>query len=127
MKVSALPNDELVKFYIALRDKSLQLKKERDDLKAKQDKIEGVLLQRYQEQGIESARTPYGTAYKTVVHSASVADRDAFMNHVKENDAYELMEVRCSKESVQQYINEHGELPPGVNWYSEVHIRVQRS
>lgn len=131
MKVTALPNDELVKYYIELRDRRAARKtayeEENDADKVKQEYIEGVILQRYTVAGIESARTAYGTAYKTKVTSASVGDRDAFMNHVKQNEAFELLEVRCSKEAVQQYINEHNDLPPGVNWREEIHIRVQRS
>ena len=131
MKASALPNDELVKFFIALRDQRSERKKEfetADDAdKAKQEKIEAILLQRYQEQGIESARTAFGTAYKTTVGYSSVADKEVFMDHVKAQQAWELLEVRCSKDSVKQYIEEHKDLPPGVNWRTEVHIRVQRS
>lgn len=131
MKVTALPNDELVKFYIELRDRRAARKKtyvtEDDADKVKQEYIEGVLLQRYNAAGIESARTMYGTAFKSKLTTASVGDKDVFMNHVKQNSAFELLEVRCSKEAVQQYIDEHKELPPGVNWREEIHIRVQRS
>lgn len=131
MKVTALPNDELVKYYIELRDRRATRKKtyetENNADKVKQEYIEGVLLQRYNAAGIESARTAYGTAFKSKQTTASVGDKDVFMNHVKQNSAFELLEVRCSKEAVEQYITEHKELPPGVNWREEIHIRVQRS
>ena len=131
MKVTALPNDELVKYYIELRDRRATRKKtyetENNADKVKQEYIEGVLLQRYNAAGIESARTAYGTAFKSKQTTASVGDKDVFMNHIKQNSAFELLEVRCSKEAVEQYITEHKELPPGVNWREEIHIRVQRS
>jgi|APGre2960657373_1045057.scaffolds.fasta_scaffold59708_1 hypothetical protein len=130
-KVSEMPNDELVNIYVQLRDRRTVRKKEFEMVdnkdKEKLEKIEAVLLQRYQEAGIESARTQYGTAYKTTVAYASVADKDAFFNHVKEKEAYELLDVRCNKTGVQQYIDEHDDLPPGINWREEVHIRVQRA
>ena len=75
MKVTALPNDELVKFYIELRDRRAARKKtyvtEDDADKVKQEYIEGVLLQRYNAAGIESARTMYGTAFKSKLTTAS--------------------------------------------------------
>ena len=81
-KVSEKANDELVNRYVQLRDRRTVRKKEferADNVdKEKLEKIEAVLLQRYQEAGIESARTQYGTAYKATVSYASVAEKDAF-------------------------------------------------
>jgi hypothetical protein len=82
---------------------------------------------RYHEQGIESARTKYGTAFKTKVGFASVADRDVFFHWVMDNNAQEFLESRCSKTAVQQYIAEHSDLPPGINWREEIRIRVNRA
>ena len=68
--------------YVQLRDRRTVRKKEfqrADNVdKEKLEKIDAVLLQRYQEAGNESARTQYGTAYKTTVSYASVAEKDAF-------------------------------------------------
>lgn len=131
MKVEEVPNDKLVDLYVQLRDRRAQRKKvfELQDAadKVKQESIEGALLIRFQHDGSESVRTAYGTAFKSLVNYASVADRDTFMGHVKEHDAFELLDVRCNKVGVKQYIDEHGTVPPGVNWRSELHIRVQRS
>jgi len=131
MKVEEVPNDKLVDLYVQLRDRRAQRKKvfELADAtdKNKQESIEGALLIRFQRDGSESVRTTYGTAFKTLVNYASVADRDTFMGHVKEHDAFELLDVRCNKVGVKQYIDEHGTVPPGVDWRSELHIRVQRS
>lgn len=130
-KVDNLTNDEIVKLYVQLRDKRAAEKKawEAVDtaLAQKMEKLEAILLARYQEQGIESARTKYGTAYKTKVGYASVADRDVFFKWVMENRAVEFLEARCNKSAVQQFIAEHNDLPPGVNWREEIHIRVNRA
>lgn len=130
-KVSDLETDEIVRLYVQLRDLKATKKKawevEDSALSGKMDKLEALLLTRYQDQGIESARTKYGTAYKTKVGYASVADRDTFFRWVMENSAPEFLESRCSKTAVQQYIEEHKDLPPGINWREEIHIRVNRA
>lgn len=131
MKLEEANDDVLVKAFIELRDQRSAKKAafESDDatLKARQEKIEGVLLQRYNERGVESARTSFGTAYKTKVGYASVADRDALKTYIANNDAWELLTIMANKTAVKQFIEEHEDLPPGINWREEVHIRVQRA
>ena len=131
MKAVELSNDELVKLYVQLRDRRSDRKKQWESLdegdKSKQEKIEAIILARYAEQGIESARTAHGTAYKTKVGYASVADKDTFFDWVMENKATEFLESRANKTAVQQFINEHQDLPPGINWREEIHIRVNRA
>lgn len=128
--VTELNNEQLVKLYIGLRDRRSERKRayETDDEgdKAKQEKIEGILLRRFQDDGIESVRTASGTAYKTVRTSASVADADLFFSFVVKNDLWDLLEKRCSKTVVEQYKAEHQELPPGVNYSETVCVNVRR-
>lgn len=131
MKVSELSNDELVKLYVQLRDRrdarKASFKAEDSADEGKQEKIEAVLLQRYQEQGIESARTQYGTAYKAKEGYASVADKDALWKYVNENNARELLTITANRKEVRAHIEEYGDLPPGVNWREEIRIRVNRA
>ncbi len=131
MKVSELSNDELVKVYVQLRDRREQRKTEfkaADSAdESKQEKIEAILLARYQEQGIESARTQYGTAYKAKEGYASVADKDALWQYVNEHNARALLTITANRKEVRAHIDEYGELPPGVNWREEIRIRVNRA
>lgn len=129
--ISELGNDELVKLYVQLRDRRAVRKKEFESLdeqdKAKQERIEGVLLVRFNETGSESVRTKEGTAYKHKSTYASVGDRDAFVAHVRATQDFELMDVRANKTAVQQHLETTGDLPPGINWREEIHIRVNRA
>jgi hypothetical protein len=127
MKASELATDELVKFYVQLRDRRATRKKENEEDKKKQESIEGILLARYAAAGIESARTQYGTAYKQKVSFVSIADWDSFKGYVEENKAWELLIHGANKTAVQQHIDANGELPPGLNWREEIHINVQKS
>lgn len=123
--------DELVKKFIQLRDKKSQLKAEYEatvaPLTELQDKIEALLLQRFQEMGVESIRTPEGTAYTTVHTSATVADWDAFLAFVKSHDSFEMIERRVSKAAVEQYKAAHSDLPPGLNWAETRSVNFRRS
>ena len=127
-KVSELTNDELVKLIVQLRDRRAQRKKEDDGDKSKIDKISGILLSRYREMGIESARTKFGTAFKQTVGHGSISDRDIVRSMIANNpDNWALVTLLPNKTGIKQYIEEHGDLPPGFNWYEEVELRVNRA
>ena len=123
--------DELVKRYILLRDKKLAIKKEYDEKVAKleqvMDKVEAVLLKHFEETGAESVKTDSGTAYKSHRTSATVADWDAFLAHVQRHEAWELLEHRAAKKAVEEFKAANDDLPPGINWSSEVVVNIRRS
>lgn len=133
MRVDDLKDSDLVTVFIQLRDRRAERKAkyENEDAsdKSRQDKIEAILLRRFNEQGIEAIKTGAGTAYKNVKQSCSVADWDAFfMDYVVRNQAWELINRSANKDSVRLFINEHdGQIPPGINWREVVEIGVRRS
>lgn len=113
--------DELVGTFIKIREKKARLKAEYEAAVAPYneaaDKIENLLLAKFQDMGVESIRTPNGTAYSTVKTSATMGDWDAFKEFCDhQDDPYMFIERRVSKEAVVAYKQAHGELPPGVNW-----------
>lgn len=122
--------DSIVEKYIALRDKKAEVKKEYEQRVAKitevMAKAEAVLLKHFDEAGIESVKTAAGTAYKSHRTNATVADWDSFLSHVQRNDAWELLEHRAAKKAVEEYKANHGDIPPGVNWSSEIVVNVRR-
>jgi hypothetical protein len=122
---------ELVEKYIELRDKKSQLKAEYDAQKSKidekLDKIEAVLLQTFDTAGLNSIKTPFGTAYTSTTTMASIADPDTFMEFVKANEAFHLLEKHCSKTGVEQYKAVHDDVPPGVNWREERVVNIRRA
>ena len=122
--------DTLVERYIGLRDQKKEIvdahKLRIAELDGTLDKIEAVLLKTFGETGIESVNTTAGTAYISSRTSATVADWDIFLAHVKANNAFELIERRCSKDAVAQYKAANEDLPPGVNWSEERTVNVRR-
>jgi hypothetical protein len=123
---------DLVAKYIELREKKAQYKAEYDMKVAKleevMDKIEVKLLEVFDQTGMDSVKTEFGTAYTSTRNTASVADREAFMEFVKTKDEWPLLEVRASKTAVEQFRDSNdGELPPGINWRSERVVNIRRS
>jgi phage host-nuclease inhibitor protein Gam len=123
---------EAVTLYIQLRDKKAEMKAEFDasiaPLNEKMDKLEAKLLDVFNTTGMDSVKTEHGTAYTAVRTTASVADREAFMEFVKANEEWSLLEVRASKTAIEQFRDSNNdELPPGVNIRSERVVNIRRS
>jgi len=112
--------DELVNTYRRLREKKAVLKGEYDEkvkpVDAAMDRIEAALIDIFNKTGVESVKTPHGTAYTSTKTSATIADWDSFLEFVKQHGAYELLEHRASKVAIEQFKAANDELPPGVNW-----------
>ncbi len=118
--IGELDDVSLLKLFIGLRDRRSQRKAAYTDDdssdKAKQDKIEVEFLRRFHSRGVDSVSARgIGTAYVSERTNYTVADKDAFLEHIKANDAFELLESRVNKTAAQQYKEVHNDLPPGVN------------
>lgn len=123
---------DAVSLYIKLRDQKAELKAEADaklkPIQERMDKLEAKLLEAFQNTGVDSVRTEFGTAYQSTRTTASIADRDAFMEFVKSREEWSLLEVRVAKTAVEQYrAANDDELPPGVNIREERVVNVRRS
>ena len=114
-----------------MRDRKAELKAELDakvaPLNEKMDKLEAKLLDVFNQTGMDSVKTESGTAYTTTRVTASVADKDVFMTHVRENDDWGLLEVRASKTAIEQYRSVHSDIPPGISMREERVVNVRRS
>lgn len=123
---------DAVSLYIQLRDKKAEMKAEFDasiaPLQEKMDKLEAKLLDVFNQTGMDSVKTEFGTAYTAVRTTASIADRDVFMDFVKAHEEWSLLEVRVSKTAVEQFRSSNDdELPPGVNIREERVVNIRRS
>lgn len=123
---------EAVTLYIQLRDKKAQMKSDFDasvaPINDKMEKLEAKLLDVFNKTGMDSVKTEHGTAYTAVRTTASVADREAFMDFVKANEEWSLIEVRAAKTAIEQFRdNNDNELPPGINIRSERVVNIRRS
>lgn len=122
---------EAVSLYIQMRDKKAQMKADFEasiaPLNEKMEKLEAKLLDVFNKTGMDSVKTEHGTAYTTTRTTASVADRDTFMEYVKANEEWSLLEVRASKTAVEQFKAVHDDIPPGVSIREERVVNIRRS
>ena len=123
--------EQLIEKYIMLRDKKADLSAAYKEKVAKideaLDKLEGALLATLEQNGMESAKCKTGTVYKSTRTSATVADWDFTLDFIQNHELWNMLERRVNKQAVQQYKEEHGDLPPGINWREEVVVNIRRS
>lgn len=123
--------EELVEKYIELRDVKAKLvakhKEQLERVNGVLDRMEGALLTQFNELGMEAVRTKSGTAYKSTRVSTPVQDWDAALAFIREHELYNMLERRVSKQAVEQYKDEHGDLPPGIGYREEVVVNIRRS
>jgi hypothetical protein len=112
--------EEAAKRYTQVRDEIDALDREYKDNKAKLKEklvtLENWFTSKAQEDGLETIKTPLGTAYWSRHQSATVASREDFFSFCKEHDAWDLVESRASKTAVRSYLETYGEIPPGINY-----------
>jgi hypothetical protein len=124
--------EQIVEKYIQLRDIKSLMKQKYEAKVAKVDaimeKIEGVILQQFNEQGMTSCGTKMGTAYKQLQARVSVADWDLVLKFIKEHGMWQMLERRIGKVAVVEYKEAHGgELPPGLNFSEEYVVNIRRA
>lgn len=108
--------------YLQVRNQIDSLEREHKTAKAALNEklvaLENWMTAKAQEDGLETVKTPHGTAYWSTHHTATVGSREEFFNFCKEHDAWDMVESRASKTGVKSYIEAHGAPPPGVNFSS---------
>ncbi|MBS3785163.1 MAG: hypothetical protein KGY78_12055 [Anaerolineae bacterium] len=122
--------DEVTRRYVALRQRKAEMEKaHKEALKPLNDameKLENYMQKKLDELGADSVKTPHGTPYKSMQESITVADRDTWLQYLRESDAWELADIRASKTSIRQHMKEYdGELPPGLNYRAMTKVNVR--
>lgn len=126
----SLTVEQVVGTYMKLRRKKEalenQVKEDLADIKAKMTKLESWLMQKADEDGVTSFKTAAGTAFVTTTDFANVADWDAVLNFIRENEAFDMLEKRVSKSAVKAHMDEMGEVPPGITYGTKIGINVRK-
>lgn len=122
--------EELVDEFVKLRDQksavAARAKELIDKLETKMDALQVDILQKFDELGVESARTKAGTAFKKVSRSTSVAQWDDFLPWVQTTGNWHMLTRAANKTAVLEFADEHEDLPPGINLYSKVELGINR-
>lgn len=122
--------DAQIKQYIEVRDtlKAFddQVATARKPWSTMLDQLGGAIQRFLDAHSLENVATASGTAYKSSRTSASLADPAAFMNYVIENRAYDLLDRRANATAVKAFVEQHKQLPPGVNLSTVETLGVRR-
>lgn len=125
-KLSELTFDQMAALRIKLNEQIKEAEVAVSAIKAKREKIDVEFLRRFNEQGLQNVKTKHGTPYIIERTSVSVADKDAYWAWMEANNAFDFMEVRASKKMVEAYKEQHGDIPPGLNWSAALTIGMTR-
>ena len=127
---TAITIDKVIAKYMQLRDEKTKLvadtKALTDAIDANLVKLEQYIKVRANQDGVTSFKTAYGTAFLTTVDFANVADWGAVLTFIKDNEAYDMLQRRVSKEAVRGYIDANKEVPPGINYGTKLEVNVRK-
>lgn len=122
--------DEVIATYMKLRGQKeaveAEVKEKVSVIKAKMEKLEAWIKEQADAQGVTSFKTKHGTAFLTTTDYANVADWDALLNFIRENEAFDLFEKRVSKVAVRGYIDQTKAVPPGVNYGTRLDVNIRK-
>ena len=133
------PVDQLIAEYIKLKDfLSVEAKRFADyaaPYKDRMEEIEGKLLEMLNAlggDGRQSLKTENGTAYKSVIVTPKIVDREKYLDVVLDNyDTFGSGMLQLGapkKESIDAYMQEtNGQLPAGVEITSFTRVNIRRS
>jgi hypothetical protein len=122
--------DDVIAAYVKFRDDKDTMesrhKEELAPLNDKMRKIEMWLQNQLQLQGLSNFKGEAGTAFLQTVSTMKVEDRESLFKHCAEQGNWELVDGRVSKSVVEDYIETHGKIPPGVSVKRETVVRIRR-
>jgi copper chaperone CopZ len=121
---------DVIRTYMKLRDQKAAVearaKDEVSTVKAKLEKLEGWIKAQADAQGVTSFKSEFGTAFLTTTDYANVADWDAVLNFIRENDAFDILEKRVSKIAVRGYIESTKAVPPGITYGTKLEVNIRK-
>jgi len=121
---------DVIRTYMRLREQKTAIEtevKERvSTLKAKMDKLEAYLKTQMDAQGLTSFKSDSGTAFLTTTDYANVANWDAVLEFIRENEAFDMLEKRVSKVAVRGYIEQTKSVPPGITYGTKLEVNIRK-
>ena len=110
----------------ALRVAMAVAKKIEDEAKDRMHMISMWLRDKGDQLGVDSFKTQYGTAYRSVKVSYRMGDWSTFIDWVKETGNFQCLEKRVAKLATKEIHDESGVVPPGIEYAAEVEFDVRR-
>lgn len=126
----SLTMDNMIANYVRLRDKKQEIERRHaEELAPYKDimgQLEAYMMEAMNQAGLNSMKSPHGTAFKQIRTSATVKDWDEFLAFVREREAWDLLERRVAKKAAEQVIEDTKAPVPGVETSREWVVNVRR-
>lgn len=127
-RLLAKPAGDLAATYIELRNRRDRYRAEAKQLQMMMDQLAPVIQQKMLDDKQDGFRAMGYTVYTYDLTTASVSDRKIFMDFVIAQQAFDLLEVRASREACETYAAENNrQLPPGVTINVIVKLGARKS
>jgi len=130
---AAGPNaDVLISTYVRIRDhidrRRKEVEQELTEYKEQLAVVEKALDDMLKEAGPgASIKTDHGVAYHQTSDRVALESWDSFLEFVRREEAWHMLQKAVTKTAVKEYMAENeGALPPGVQYSTEVKVRVRR-
>jgi hypothetical protein len=122
--------DDAIGTYVDKRDMLRIIHRENEakeqTLKDELDAISMWLREKADEIGVDSFKSPHGTAYRSLKESYRVADWDGFVKWMISTGNTQCVEKRPAKNAVREIHRADKEVPPGLDYVTEVEFNVLR-
>ena len=122
--------DKRVGQYVSLRDRIKELDDaHKESMKPYREALEqlgNMLLGHLNAVKAESIKSASGTFFKSTKKTASLDDPEAFMRFVIANNLFDMLDRKANVVAVDDYIQTHNALPPGVKFSARVEVNVRR-
>ena len=125
-ELEGMSADDLTALYVGLRDRKAELEGVKKEITATMDLVEAKMMEVLEAAGAESIATESGTFFVKESVKYNVEDWDAFWSFASQADGGAFVTKSPRKASVDEYVEAHGELPPGLSRFSERNVNVRR-
>lgn len=123
--------NDVIKGYRVLREQKEEMKKrhaeEMAPLNDNMMKLLAWIQRELQSQGLTNFKGQDGIAFLQTDVTVSVQDWDAIWEWIKATEGWAFLEKRVSKSVVQDFIEAHKEVPPGLKITTEVSAHIRKS
>ena len=129
--ITVLDTEKVVSVFIKMRDRKAEITKRYEaeiaELDAKQAVLQNALLDFCKENKIESIKTSFGTAFRTIKTRLFVSDWQAVEKFIYDNDAFDLLEKRLAQNAAKTWTEENPDKPiPSLVTDSKYCVTIRR-
>lgn len=110
---------------VEVRDERRAIANRDKELVEEWNSLEGALMQRLEEQGMDRASAPAGTATITETLLPQVEDWDAFYTYIDETSSWHLLQRRVATAAFRE-LHQSGEEVPGLSPYTKRSISLRK-